>query len=244
MTSSDYGDEDSAQRYDAACADMFAPEILGPAVDVLAEYAGAGRALEFAIGNSRVGIPLRERGIDVVGIELSEPMVAALHRKAPDFHVAVGDMATTRVDGEFSLVYLVFNTIANLRTQAEQVECFRNAARHLSPGGRFVIELWVPGIRRFPPGTAAVPFDVTCEHAGLDTYDMATQQGTSHHYTRQEDDTYRRGESNFRYIWPAECDLMAQLAGLVLEMRAADWVGTPLTGDSPSHVPVWRKPMA
>ncbi|GAB4078700.1 hypothetical protein [Nostocoides australiense] len=85
---------------------------------------------------------------------------------------------------------------------------------------------------------------MTCEHAGLDTYDMATQQGTSHHYTRQEDDTYRRGESNFRYIWQAECDPMAQLAGRVLEMRAADWVGTPFTGDSPSHVPVWRKPMA
>lgn len=241
VTSSDCWDEATAQRYDVACADMFAPDVLAPAVEFLATRAGEGRALEFAIGTGRVGIALRESGVDVVGVELSQPMVDVLHRKEPDLPVVVGDMATTRVEGEFSLVYLVFNTIANLRTQAEQVECFRNAARHLAPGGRFVIELWVPGIRRFPPGSAAVPFDVSPGHVGLDTYDLATQQGTSHHYTRQEDGTFRYGETNFRFIWPAECDLMAQLAGLELETRVADWDGTPFTGDSPSHVSVWRK---
>ena len=140
--------------------------------------------------------------------------------------VVVGDMATTSVPGEFSLVYVVWNSIGNLRTQDEQVQCFRNAARHLAPGGRFVIELWVPGIRRFPPGQVAVPFDVTDRHVGFDTYDMVTQQGTSHHYSRELDDGEPRyGYSNFRYIWPAECDLMARLAGLALEQRVADWDG-------------------
>jgi hypothetical protein len=111
------------------------------------------------------------------------------------------------------------------------------------PGGRFVVELWVPGIRRFPPGQAAVPFEVTDRHVGFDTYDMATQRGTSHHYTRLDDGTTRYGSSNFRYIWPAECDLMAQLAGLTLEERVADWGRSPFTSDSESHVSVWRKPL-
>ena len=156
--------------------------------------------------------------------------------------VIIGDMASAIAPGEFSLVYVVWNSIGNLRTQDEQVQCFANAARHLAPGGRFVVELWVPGIRRFPPGQAAVPFHVDDHHVGFDTYDMATQRGTSHHYTRSEDGTVRYGASNFRYIWPAECDLMAQLAGLELEQRVADWDGHPFTSDSESHVSVWRKP--
>ncbi len=126
--------------------------------------------------------------------------------------------------------------------QAEQVACFRNAARHLAPGGRFVIELWVPGIRRFPPGQAAVPFHVGAHHAGFDTYDMTTQQGASHHYHHRPDGSITYGHSNFRYVWPSECDLMAELAGLTLEQRHADWSGAPFTGDSESHVSVWRKP--
>lgn len=242
MTSSDYWDAESAERYDTSSAFMFEPDVLDPAVDLLAELAGDGPALELAIGTGRVAIPLAARGIEVSGIELSRPMVDVLHRKRPDLPVVVGDMATEQVPGEFSLVYLVWNSIGNLRTQAEQVACFRNAARHLRSGGRFVIELWIPGIRRFPPGQAAVPFHVGEHHVGFDTYDMATQQGTSHHYTRCEDGTVRYGESNFRYIWPAECDLMAQLAGLELERRTADWSGTPFDNDSESHVSIWRKP--
>ena len=157
------------------------------------------------------------------GIELSQPMADRLHAKRADIPVVVGDMATSTVPGEFSLVYVVWNSIGNLRTQAEQVACFRNAARHLLPGGRFVVELGVPGIRRFPPGQAAVPFHVGRHHVGFDTYDLATQQGTSHHYRRTVDGTVTHAASNFRYIWPAECDLMAQLAELELESRAADW---------------------
>ena len=244
MTSSDLWDEETARRFDELTADMFAPHVLDPAVEFLARLAGEGPALEFAIGTGRVAIPLAARGIPVAGIELSVPMVDQLRRKvsAAELPVVVGDMATTTVPGQFSLVYVVWNSIGNLRTQDEQVECFRNAARHLAPGGRFVIELWVPGIRRFPPGQAAVPFSVTDRHVGFDTLDMVTQQGTSHHYRRLDDHTARYSFSNFRYIWPAECDLMARLAGLALEQRVADWHGAVFTSESESHVSVWRKP--
>jgi SAM-dependent methyltransferase len=243
MPSSDYWDAETAARYDESSAFMFAPDVLDPAVDFLARLAGAGPALELAIGTGRVAIPLTDRGVPITGIELSQPMVDELHRKRSDIPVVVGDMATSRAPGEFSLVYVVWNSIGNLRTQAEQVACFRNAARHLAPGGRFVIELVVPAIRRFPPGQEAVPFHVGDRHVGFDTYDMTTQQGTSHHYTRQPDGSVVYGASNFRYIWPAECDLMAQLAGMDLESRAADWRGGPFTNDSESSVSVWRTPI-
>ena len=242
MTSSDLWDAETAEQYDETAAFMFTPDVLDPAVAFLAELADDGPALEFAIGTGRVAIPLVERGISMTGIELSEPMVDQLHRKRSDIPVVVDDMATSRVPGAFPLVYLVWNGIGNLRTQAEQVECFRNAARHLAPGGRFVIELWIPGIRRFPPGQDGVPFHIGEHHVGFDTYDMATQQGTSHHYRRHPDGTVTYRASNFRYIWPAECDLMAQLAGMALERRLADWSGSPFAGDSESHVSVWRKP--
>ena len=242
MTSSDLWDAETAASYDETSAFMFTPDVLDPAVELLTDLAGDGAALEFAIGTGRVAIPLAERGVPVSGVELSQPMVDRLHAKRPDIPVVVGDMATSTVPGEFSLVYVVWNSIGNLRTQAEQVACFRNAARHLAPGGRFVVELWVPGIRRFPPGQAAVPFHVGRHHVGFDTYDMTTQQGTSHHYRRTADGSVTYGSSNFRYIWPAECDLMAQLAGMELESRAADWRGSPFTNDSESHVSVWRRP--
>jgi SAM-dependent methyltransferase len=242
MSSSDYWDEETAASYDEGSAFMFEPEVLDPAVDFLAALAGDGAALELAIGTGRVAIPLTDRGVAVSGIELSRPMADRLLAKRADLPVVVGDMASATVPGEFSLVYVVWNSISNVRTQAEQVECFRNAARHLVPGGRFVVELGVPGIRRLPPGQAAVPFHVGRRHAGFDTYDLVTQQGTSHHYRRHEDGSVTYGASNFRYIWPAECDLMAQLAGMELEQRVADWHGTPFTGDSESNVSVWRRP--
>ena len=184
MTSSDLWDAGTAARYDETSAGMFTAEVLDPTVDFLARLAGDGAALELAIGTGRVGVPLRARGVPVTGIELSAPMVEQLRRKVgeDELPVTVGDMATTRVPGAFSLVYLVYNTIGNLRTQAEQVACFRNAARHLAPGGRFVIEVGVPPLRRLPPGQAAVPFDVSERHLGFDTFDLVDQQGTSHHY--------------------------------------------------------------
>ncbi|NEA32971.1 class I SAM-dependent methyltransferase [Streptomyces sp. SID13031] len=245
MTSSEVWDEDTATQYDASSAGMFNPEVLDPTVDFLAGFAGSGAALEFAIGTGRVALPFAARGVAVTGIELSEPMVAQLRQKVDEatMPVVVGDMATTRVAGEFDLVYLVFNSISNLRTQAEQVECFRNASRHLKPGGRFVIELWVPAIRRMPPGQSAVPMTLGDDgHLIFDTYDLATQACTSHHYSHKTDGTTRYGAGNFRYIWPAECDLMAQLAGLEFEARYADWNRTPFTSDSESHISVWQKP--
>jgi SAM-dependent methyltransferase len=244
VTTSDVWDEATAQRYDYTSAFMFDPAVLNPTVDLLAELAGTGPVLEFAIGTGRIGVPLADRGLSVSGVELSAPMVAELRKRADEaaLPVVIGDMATSTVSGEFSLVYLVWNAIGNLRTQREQVECFRNAARHLKPGGRFVIELWVPGIRRFPPGQPGVPFHIGESHVGFDTYDMATQQGTSHHYWRNQDGTARYGSSNFRYIWPSECDLMAQLAGMHLESRYADWDRSPFTSDSESHVSTWRTP--
>ncbi|WP_010146785.1 class I SAM-dependent DNA methyltransferase [Serinicoccus profundi] len=241
MTSSDLWDADTAARYDRARAAMFAPEVLDPTVDFLAEFAGEGRALELAIGTGRVGIPLLERGVDVTGIELSAPMVEQLHRKRPDLPVSVGDMATTRVEGRYALVYLVFNTIGNLCTQDEQVACFANAASHLQPGGRFVVEVGVPALRQLPPGQVAVPFDVSEGHVGLDTYDPVTQRATSHHYTRQADGSYRYCPHHYRYVWPSELDLMARLAGMRLERRTADWSGAEFTAESQSHVSVWRR---
>jgi SAM-dependent methyltransferase len=244
-SSSDLWNEEDAARYAERSAEKFAPDVLGPTVDFLARLAGAGPVLEFAVGTGRVAIPLAARGIRVTGIDLSQPMLDELRRKIPETQLPVvaGDMATTRVEGQFTLVYVVWNSIGNVRTQAEQVEVFRNAARHLAPGGRFVIELWIPGIRRLPPGQTAVPFEVSDRHVGFDTYDMVTQQGTSHHYWREADGSASYTFSNFRYIWPAECDLMARLAGLELEQRIADWDGSPFTSDSESHVSVWRKPV-
>ncbi len=243
MVSSDVWDEETAAVYDDEAAEMFAPEVVEPAVDFLARLAGSGPVLEFAIGTGRIGVPLMRRGLRVTGIELSTAMIRRLRGKVSEAElpVVVGDMATTTVPGEFSLVLLVWNGISNLRTQPEQVECFRNAARHLSPGGRFVVELFVPPLRRLPPGQVAVPFEVSEAHTGFDTLDVANQQCTSHHYTRQPDGTVRYDVGHFRYIWPAECDLMAQLAGMELETRVEDWDGTPFTSESEKHISVWRK---
>jgi SAM-dependent methyltransferase len=237
---------DIARRYDQTVAAMFAPEALEPAVDCLAELAEGGRVLEFAIGTGRVALPLAARGIDVSGIELSSDMLTEL-RRAPGgaaIRSVEGDMATTRVEGEFSLVYLVFNTITNLTTQDEQVACFENAARHLASGGRFVIENGVPALRRLPPGAVGVPFAVTDDYIGLDDFTDRThlQISRSRHFRRTAAGAFEEFSAPFRYVWPSELDLMARIAGMTLEHRWADWDRSPFTGDSPSHVSVWRLP--
>ncbi|WBB66819.1 class I SAM-dependent methyltransferase [Micromonospora sp. WMMD812] len=242
MQQEEIWDVDAAQRYDTPDAGMFAPEVLGPTVDRLAELAGDGRALEFAIGTGRVAVPLAERGVPVTGIELSGPMIERLREKVDEaaIPVVVGDMATATAPGEYTLVYLVYNTISNLLTQAEQVECFRNAARHLAPGGRFVIELWVPELRKLPPGSEAVVWRSEPGYIGLDTYDVLRQQVVSHHVRFDDTKQARLTRSPHRYIWPAELDLMAQLGGFALESRHADWTGTEFTADCRSHVSVYR----
>jgi SAM-dependent methyltransferase len=183
---------------------------------------------------------LAARGVPVCGIELSQDMVVQLRRKGSDIPVALGDMATTRLEERFSLVYLVYNTICNLTTQEAQVACFRNAAAHLAPGGSFVIEVGVPDLRRLPPGERFVPFDVSPHHVGVDEYDTVTQSLVSHHYSL-DGSGVSQISMPFRYVWPSELDLMAQLAGLRLAERWGGWRREPFTADSRSHVSVWRK---
>ncbi|MDQ7906803.1 class I SAM-dependent methyltransferase [Phytohabitans sp. ZYX-F-186] len=244
MRQEELWDVDAAQSYDTPGAGMFAPDVLGPTVDRLAELAGGGRALELAIGTGRVGIPLAERGVPVTGIELSRPMVDRLREKVDEtaLPVIVGDMTTAVAPGEYTLAYLVFNTISNLLDQAAQVACFRNAARHLTPGGRFVIELWVPELRKLPPGQQAVVWHTEPGYIGLDTYDVLRQHVVSHHVRYDDSKQARLTRSPHRYIWPAELDLMGQLAGFELESRHADWSGAAFTADSRSHVSVYRLP--
>jgi SAM-dependent methyltransferase len=219
-TSHDIRNSETAKHYDTA-GGMFAPEVLGPTVERLAQLVGNGSALEFAIGTGRVAIPLARRGVRVTGIELSPAMVAQLRTKADEatIPVVLGDMTTATAPGKYALVYLVYNTISNLLTQAEQVACFRNAARHLTAGGQFVIELWVPELRKLPPGQRAVVWRSEPGYVGLDTYDVLRQQIVSHHFTFDESGQPRLFRSPHRYIWPDELDLMAQLAGFDLETR-------------------------
>lgn len=246
MPQEDIWDTETAQLYDTPGTGMFAPEILEPAVDRLAGLAEQGAALEFAVGTGRVAVPLVRRGVPVTGIELSPPMVEQLRTKADEaaLPVVIGDMVSATAPGTYTLVYLVYNTISNLLTQAEQVACFRNAARHLTPGGRFVVELWVPELRTLPPGRTATVWQSEPGYIGLDTYDVLHQHVVSHHFHFDDTRQARLLRSAHRYIWPAELDLMARLAGFDLESRHADWAGAPFTAESRSHVSVYRIPPA
>ena len=241
----DLWDEQTAAGYDDASGAMFAPDVLGPTVDFLAGLAPGGRALELAIGTGRVAIPLRERGLRVAGIELSEPMVRKLRTKpgADGIEIVMGDMttATAGAPGEFDLVYVVYNSISNVLTQSEQVACFRNAARHLRAGGRFVVELGVPDLRRLPPGAVAQAFHLSEHRVGFDTYDLLHQRLTSHHFWVGDGGEGQVLRSRHRYIWPSELDLMGELAGLRLAERWADWSRAEFTEESRSHVSVWVK---
>ncbi|MFD4897435.1 class I SAM-dependent DNA methyltransferase [Streptomyces sp. NPDC058411] len=247
MTDDDgYFGERVAARYDESSGEMFAPAAVDPAVGFLAGLAGDGRALELGIGTGRIALPLAARGVPVHGIDLSRAMVARLRAKpgggAEDIGVSIGDFATTKVDGDFSLAYLVFNTIMNLTTQDAQVDCFRNVAGHLSPGGCFVVEVAVPELRKLPAGQRLVPFRATSTHWAFDAYDVATQAMSSN-YVEVEDGRGSFRSIPFRYVWPAELDLMARLAGLRLRERWEDWDRSPFTNESGRHVSVWDKPV-
>ena len=234
--------EEVAARYDDPADRMFDPAAIAPVVDVLAGLAGDGAALEFGIGTGRIAVPLSERGVPVHGIDLSEAMVARLRAKpgGEAIGVTIGDFSSTRVDGTFTLAYLVYNTINNLTSQDAQVACFRNAAAHLAPGGHFVIEVGVPDLRRLPPGQTAVPFTVAPGRLGFDEYDVVDQGMISHHYWRTEDGRFDSLSVPFRYVWPSELDLMARLAGMSLRARWSDWTRSPFTAESVSHVSIWR----
>ena len=239
-------DSDAAQRYDTPGEGMFAPGVLGPTVEVLAELAAGGPAVEFAVGTGRVAVPLAEAGIAVSGIELSHAMIARLREKADEARIPVvqGDMAEATAGSGFSLAFLVFNTIANLLTQEEQVRCFENAARHLAPGGCFVVELWVPQLRSLPPGHGGTVEVSEPGYLLVDTYDVLHQHVISHHVRfgpeLSDGRAARITRTPHRYIWPEELDLMARLAGFEREARWADWDRSPFTDQSRSHVTVYR----
>jgi len=238
-----YFDERIAARYDESAGEMSDPGVVDPAVDFLAELAGSGRALELGIGTGRIALPLARRGVPVHGIDMSRAMVARLRAKpgGEDIGVTIGDFATTTVDGSFSAAYLVFNTIMNLTTQAAQVACFRNVAAHLEPGGCFVIEVGVPELQRLPSGETLRAFHVSETRWGLDEYDVAVQGLISHHF-EIVDGRLKRFSAPFRYAWPAELDLMAQLAGMNLRERWSGWNREPFTSESTKHISVWEKP--
>ncbi len=238
-----YFDEPVAARYDDSEGEEFDPAVIDQAVDFLAELAGDGPALEFGIGTGRIALPLAQRGVRVHGIDLSTAMVERLRAKpgGGDVGVTIGDFATTTVDGSFSLAYLVFNTISNLTTQDAQVACFRNAAAHLEPGCCFVIEVGIPDLQRLPPGETFLVFSASERHWGIDEYDVANQGLISHHLTIVGD-RLERVSMPFRYAWPSEYDLMAQLAGMRLRERWSGWRLEPFTSESRKHVSVWEKP--
>ena len=238
-----YFDESVAAKYDESAPDLFEPAVVDPVVDLLVGLAGSGRALELGIGTGRIALPLARRGVTVHGIELSKAMAARLHAKpgGEEIGVTIGDFATTTVGGAFSVAYVVFNTIENLTTQAAQVACFGNVAAHLEPGGRFVIEVEVPGVQWLLPGETMHVFHASDEHWGVDEYDVANQGLTSHHFTLV-DGTYELRSVPFRYVWPAELDLMAELAGIRLHERWSGWDREPFTSDSRKHVSIWEKP--
>lgn len=237
--------EPVAAHYDESSDAMFAPTVVDPVVNFLAELAGDGAALELGVGTGRIALPLARRGVPVHGIDLSRAMVERLRAKpgGEDISVTNGDFASATVDGTFSVAYLVFNTIMNLTTQAEQVACFRNVARHLRPTGTFVIEVGVPGLQRLPPGERFVVFDFGELHWGVDEYDIANQGLISHHFERVGA-RIAKSSGPFRYVWPAELDLMAELAGMSLRERWAGWNREPFTSDSRWHVSVWEKARA
>jgi SAM-dependent methyltransferase len=238
----DHFGERVAATYDQSSADKFAPAVVDPVVDFLADLAGDGAALELGIGTGRIALPLSRRGVPVHGIDLSQAMVARLRAKpgADRIGVTIGDFATTTVEGRFAVAYLVFNTIGNLTTQDEQVACFQNAAAHLREGGCFVIEVGVPQLRRLPPSETVRAFALTPTHLGFDEYDIANQGLISHHY-RVEDGRLEASSLPLRYVWPAELDLMARLAGMRLRERWSGWRREPFTSDSTRHVSVWEK---
>jgi len=244
-----YFDERIARRYETYWPELFEPEAIEPTVNFLAGLAGQsgqfgrGSALELGVGTGRVALPLSQRGVRVHGIELSPAMVARLRAQAgaDRIKVTIGDFATARAGGTFDLAYLIRNTITNLTTQDEQVECFRNVAAQLEPGGCFVIENYVPQLQRLPPGETVHAFTVTPAHLGFEEYDVATQIAFSHHYW-VIDGQMETFSSPHRYVWPSELDLMARLAGLTLRERYADWQRAPFTKDSASHISIWQKP--
>lgn len=241
MSDDGYFDEDVAKTYDQDHGGTD-PSLIEKTIDCLFDLSGGHGALEFAIGTGRVALPLAQRGAPVKGIELSTAMVKRLREKetGTPIEVAIGDMTSTQVSGEFSLVFLVFNTIDNLTTQQSQIACFQNAERHLGSQGRFLVETLLPPIQKLPFGEKRLAFASSSNHFGIDEFDVASQTYTSNHVW-MKDGRHEYQSIPFRYAWPAELDLMAKLAGLELEYRWSDWDRSPFDRMSTKHISVWKK---
>jgi len=236
-------DERVAATYDDYRDAMFTAEVVEPTVDFLAALVGDGRALEFAIGTGRIAVPLKQRGVDVSGIDISRAMVARMREKpgGSDIPVVIGSFTDARVDGSFRLVYLVYNTIQNVTTQDEQVATFANAAAHLEPGGVFLVENWVPDPAEFHRNRALRVHEIGSDQVIIDVAELhpAEQRMTTTKIALTSGGVQLL-PANHRYVWPAELDLMARLAGLQLEARDADWERRPFTDASSTHVTAYR----
>ena len=244
MTDHDDGifNQQIAATYDVNEAEMFDPAVVDPVLDVLSGLAAGKPALEFGIGTGRIAVPLAFRGVPVHGIDISNAMMEKIKAKpaGDKIKVTTGDFSHTQVDGSFGVVYLVFNTIMNLTSQAEQVACFQNAADHLDAGGYFVIEVMLPRLQWLVPGERLMTWEHSALHWGMDEYDIATQGLVSHHMHIIDGEPVL-SDTPCRYVWPAELDLMAQLASMSLVSRWQDWQQTPFDSQSREHVSIWRK---
>jgi SAM-dependent methyltransferase len=224
--------------------DLYADLDSSAAVENLAQLAAGGPILEFGIGTGRLALPLIERGVDVHGIDGSPEMINVLRRKrgGEGIPVTIGDFSKVTAGADFALVILAVNTVYGLPSQDAQVECFRNAARHLRVGGRFVVEAWVPDIGRFRNGTAVRPVQISSEHVEMEFARIhpanQTMVTTKLHVTKGQ---VRLVPANHRYAWPCEMDLMARLAGMRLAHRWENWEHEQFRDTSMNHISVWEK---
>ncbi len=231
----------NAEDYDA----LHDPGTTDVSVALIAGLAGSGKVLELAIGTGRMALPLAALGHDVSGIEASPEMVEKLRAKpgGEAIPVVIGDFADVAIEGQYDLVFLVFNTLFNLRSQAEQVRCFRNVADRLRPGGAFLVETFVPDMTQFQNGQRMRAMHVGFRSVWFEAVKHdPVEQILEHQRIRITQDGVKLIPLPMRYAWPSEIDLMARLAGLGLEHRWGSWTRDPFTARSDMHVSLYRKP--
>ena len=233
-----YGDS-IADVYDALYGDV----ATGPAIDALIALAAAGPILELGIGNGRLALPLVQRGMPVDGIDASKEMVKSLRSKpgGEQLTITMGDFADFDLGKTYSLIFVAFNTLFALRSQAEQVGCFEAVSRHLADGGAFVVEAFVPDVTRFSRDQRVDASEIALDRVIIDVthHDPVAQEVASQHILITEQGI-RLLPVLARYAYPSELDLMARLAGLQLDERWADWDRSPFSAGSEKHVSVYR----
>lgn len=227
----------------AGVYDDWYSELDPKAIEVLADLSGAGKVLELGIGTGRIALPLSAKGVEVHGIDAAPSMIARLREKPGGDRITVtqGNFAEVPVEGKFALVYIVFNTFFMLLSQEDQVQCFKNVAQHLAPGGCFVLEAFVPDLSRFTGGQVNWATKVTADEVLLDVgnHDAAAQRVRGQKIVITEGNV-RLYPAQIRYCYPSELDLMAQLAGLRLRERWANWKREPFTSESKQHISIYE----